>query len=120
MSKSLKKNILVSILFIVFLLGLPEILTIFSPCLETAIPKSYIYNECNIGMVLNQFTILALVGFSFTILLQLFLFGKKSLKLIAIFALIYSASIILSFYYYIPTLERKIGQAQIILEPDSF
>lgn len=120
MPKPLKKNILISILFFVFLLGLPEILTISSPCLKTIIPKSYTYNECNIGLVLNQFTILALVGFSFTILLQLFLFGRKSLKILIVLALIYTTSIVLGFYYFIPTLEHKIGQAQIILEPDSF
>lgn len=116
--KLYKQYILVAVFFLFFLLTVPYLVKLLTPCLQAIPGATYSHEECVLTLALDRFMLLSLFGFILSILYLFFFVYPRSLKKILIVAIILAGAIVFSYLNYIPLSERAIkGASIIIFEP---
>ena len=118
-NKPLNPVVIILVLFIVFILGLPEILVLPTPCLRPTPLESFIYKECNINQILNKLVTLSLAALAIEIILLSALLNRNKGLFLGL-SLVSTGIIIGNFYVSLPRLEGQVNNAPIILTPESF
>lgn len=113
------RNLIVIIsTFLIFLLGLPEIIALRYPCLKPTPLQSFTYTNCNSTSILNSFLLFGLAALAPTIIFLAKITPTFNQFLTT--SVICSLLLIGAFYAHLSFLETRINQAPIILEPSSF
>ncbi len=107
--------LLISVVFVFFLLALPNILNLAVPCLRPASGQSYTDAACNLDLVFNWYLALALIVFGVAVIAMYVSNRKIGLKILLTLASFLALLVIVSFHLYIPQAEAKIHQAPIYL-----
>lgn len=112
---AVKPYIVVLGIFFFYLLVIPELVKLITPCLHHIPGQSFKPNDCVVSTALDRFMTLALIGFVLGILITYFYSIPRSLKFIVVTASLMALCIIVNYYWYIPRVERVIRSAAVVL-----
>jgi hypothetical protein len=127
-----KPSLLISLLFLLYLITLPILVQVFIPCLKYNPLASYQSRDCTVERALDTYMTLALIGFTLAVItIHCYLSRcglyrrdkviKKPINyqpyvLTFLFAAILSFMIIGSYLIFIPNAEMAIKRSSIILD----
>lgn len=112
----LKIYIVVFGAYLFFLLTLPYVNELITPCLKYSPGATYAFDDCTVPAVLDHFLLAVLVGFAISVILVFILQRKNGVKPILIFSLLLALVTIAGYYAYIPRALSQVKNAPVVLE----
>jgi len=109
--------VILLVLLFLYLLVAPLITRRFVPCLNPYSIESFTFDTCNTALILDRFLAISIVGL-ITVVLLFYAKVKKNYPKLSVlaFGLICVATVIFSYYQYIPEAEKLAKSAPIILD----
>lgn len=104
------------LIYAFFLLTLPSLNELITPCLKHIPGTSYAYADCNVGLSLDHYITIAIIGMGAMILLVFIKTIQSGYKTLVALALVFTLLTIGGYYLYIPKVEAGIRNSPLVLE----